>query len=261
MEEPRRLLDGGGTELEQGLLRAALEEESGPSSHSMRRAALALGVATGASTFTKTLWAAREALQPLGAKVVAGSVLVGSAALVAVPFAISPGPSGAPSVEAPTAQDGAAQEMKEAVQLPVDELESDAIELDSLELEQAIEPEPPLDAAPAKSHRHRASSAKVAPVPPGEAASTIAAEVSALDAARRSLDGGNPAVALSKLDAYKRDFPKGSLGQEALVMRIRALVAAGKSSEAESLAARFRAQNPESPYNKRIESIVSRGNH
>jgi hypothetical protein len=42
-----------------------------------------------------------------------------------------------------------------------------------------------------------------------------------------------------------------------MVMRIRALVHAGRNPEAESLAHRFRSANPQSPYNKRIDSIVA----
>jgi outer membrane protein assembly factor BamD (BamD/ComL family) len=86
---------------------------------------------------------------------------------------------------------------------------------------------------------------------------TIADEIAALDRARRSLDSGNPTRALLQLDTYSKLFPGGRLGQEAIVMRIRALVHAGRSPEAKSLARRFRSANPQSPYNKRIDSIVA----
>lgn len=254
IDEPERLLDGGGSDLERILLRAASDEE--PSSRSMRRTAVALAAATGTSTFTKSLWAAKEFVQPLtthAGKMVAGSVLVGSTAFVAAQV-------GAPSrSELPPALDSrppAAE--KGAVTEEVDDVTTDVEVIPHLDDLPAID-EPEEEPNTRKSTTRRLET--VAPVPSPEQEKvkrgTIADEIAALDRARRSLDSGNAGKALVQLDTYSKLFPSGRLGQEAMVMRIRALVHAGRGAEAESMARRFRSANPQSPYNKRIDSIVA----
>jgi len=244
MEEPRRLLGGEGTEFEKGLLQAALDEQ--PSSRALRHAAVALAAATGASTFTKTVWAAREFFQPLATKIVAGTVIAGSAAYVATHQ----------MDETPSMPERAA--LSESAQVGADVIDEHPEEVAELrEIEPQPEPTSTVDEAPT----NRAQATATPPSATSKRAApqcNIAQEVKALDGARRNLDSGNASAALNKLDAYSMEFAGGCLGQEALVMRIRALVQSGKRAQARALAESFRSKNPKSPYNKRIDSIVGR---
>jgi outer membrane protein assembly factor BamD (BamD/ComL family) len=73
---------------------------------------------------------------------------------------------------------------------------------------------------------------------------------------RAALSRGESQQALERLDAYARKHPRALLGQEAVLLRIEALVQAGRRGSASSLARRFLASQPQSPHRKRIESIV-----
>ena len=84
----------------------------------------------------------------------------------------------------------------------------------------------------------------------------LVAEITALDAARTALRAGNAAEALRDLDDYRRDFRHGRLVQEALVLRVEALVASGDKQSAEAIARRFLAKWPASPYAARVASLV-----
>lgn len=240
MEEPRRLLGGDGTDLERSLLSAAQDEK--PTSRGMQRAAVALAAATGASTFTKTVWAAREFFQPLTTKIVAGTVIAGSTAYVATQQLEGP-PAAEPAVAAVI--DERSRRAHPEEEAPPSEKPEEAAPDESaaiaLEAPEEI-PQKTLGSASTKQAKARCN---------------ISEEVKALDSARQSLDQGNASGALNKLSAYNAEFAGGCLGQEALVMRIRALVQSGRQSQAQALAKNFRARNPKSPYNKRIESIVA----
>lgn len=281
-DDPERLL-GGGSDFERTLLRSAIDEE--PSSRSMRKAAVALAAATGAGTFTKTLWAARDLAHPLttgAGKVVAGTVLLGSAAyLVATQSSLPPAPDDAfDNVSVPTAapiprgaDDGIDEDTAtgEAI-VQLDELQPEedhrpaeghrpADALDSpTSPRSAIAPTRidvrKLESAPSSATESKTTESKTTPQ---AERSTIADEIAALDAARRTLDAGNATGALARLDAYAKQFPRGRLGQEAMVVRIRALIGSGQHQRAEALASAFKKNNPQSPYNKRIDSIVTGG--
>ena len=61
------------------------------------------------------------------------------------------------------------------------------------------------------------------------------------------------------LDTYAAKFPRGSFGQEALVLRIRAIDQAGDSARATALAKSFVARFPNSPHVARLKPIAERG--
>jgi hypothetical protein len=73
--------------------------------------------------------------------------------------------------------------------------------------------------------------------------------------ARQVLDR-NPLVALSLCDEHQRDYPGGGLTQERELIAVAALLRLGRSSSAESRAARFRASYPSSPYLPRLDRLV-----
>jgi outer membrane protein assembly factor BamD (BamD/ComL family) len=81
-----------------------------------------------------------------------------------------------------------------------------------------------------------------------------------LDQARGAMDSGDPARALSMLDAYGARFPHGVMGPEASMLRIEALVASGDHSAAKRAADAFLQANPTSPYASRIQTLLGPSN-
>jgi hypothetical protein len=73
---------------------------------------------------------------------------------------------------------------------------------------------------------------------------TLAAEVSALDDARRALASGDAESALRSLDTYDRQFARRRLGPEAAVLRIESLVAQGRLDRARELGQALLAAEP-----------------
>lgn len=96
------------------------------------------------------------------------------------------------------------------------------------------------------------------PVPevPSVAPDTLAREIELLDGARGALRRGAPNEALATLDRFAKEFPRGRLSTEALVVRIDALVRAGRSAEARALGERFLSQNPSSTHAPRIKQLI-----
>src|SRR5262249_36587849 len=105
--------------------------------------------------------------------------------------------------------------------------------------------------APGAKHRD----ASVRPAGPEQpAAADLAAEVAALDEARSALNSGDADKALASLEAHRTTFSHGSLGPEAMVVRIEALLSQGKRAEARALAQGFLAQHPDSPSQERVRA-------
>ncbi len=85
----------------------------------------------------------------------------------------------------------------------------------------------------------------------------VADEVSALDGARSLLSSGRPAEALSALTAYEKAFPRPVLGEEALALKVEALVRAGRLPEASSLGNAFLERSPSSPVASRVRRSLA----
>ena len=81
-------------------------------------------------------------------------------------------------------------------------------------------------------------------------------ELSMLDRARNALGAGEPARALSILDAYSARFPRGSMVPEATVLRIEALVRAGDRDGAQRVGSAFLVRFPRNPYAARVQSLI-----
>lgn len=100
----------------------------------------------------------------------------------------------------------------------------------------------------------------IVPVPRVEArptaASALAAELGALDAARTSLSSGDATGALAKLDDYARAYPHGRLVLEAEVLRIDALSKAGQKAQAKRRAEAFLRRHPNSVLATRVRGYV-----
>jgi hypothetical protein len=59
------------------------------------------------------------------------------------------------------------------------------------------------------------------------------------------------------LDEYKTEFPNGGMTPEATVLRVRVLLAQGRTDAARALTDSFAAAHPSSPYTTQMLSLVS----
>jgi hypothetical protein len=125
----------------------------------------------------------------------------------------------------------------------------------------AVEPTTSVEAESKEPIRATAS-APVAPGPSaGESPPPVRIEITMLDEARRALSLGEPARALSILDAYLTRFPHGTMAPEATLVRIEALVKAGDRPAAERAAEALGTSDPDNPYRSRVRSLLALPNH
>jgi hypothetical protein len=92
--------------------------------------------------------------------------------------------------------------------------------------------------------------------PDAATASTLPAELAVLEHARGAIAAGDPALSLSLLDGYAGRFPRGSMGPEATMLRIEALVKVGNRGAAARTADALLAGDPGSPYAARVQSLL-----
>jgi hypothetical protein len=88
---------------------------------------------------------------------------------------------------------------------------------------------------------------------------TFGAQVTIIDRARAAALAGDPVAALQAVDEYDRRFPGGLLAEEALLLRIEAVVAREGRDAASSLAKRFLAEYPRSVHADRLRLLLTRG--
>ena len=81
-------------------------------------------------------------------------------------------------------------------------------------------------------------------------------ETKALDRAREALDAHRPSKGLRLLDEYRRRFPQGRLRPEATILRLAALLAAGRHQAADSLASQLLSDEAYVAYVPRIQSLL-----
>ena len=270
MTDPKRILDGGGTDLEQILLasgRAARPKATArwktevlfllaglgvvakvkaalPGSKLSARVVmryLAYGLGTSA-----TAWGAAHVLANRPSDPPAVEV-----AHVARPPA-SPRPVESPRIEA--------NKPDPAVERPLQPSEATTVHApaaapsDRNVTRATRDPRSSRSALATGSSTPPAASSTLASEP--AAGASVGGEIEELDRARGALSGGDARGAISALDRYQRAFPKGVLQQEALRLRVEAFVAAGDRATARSLADRFRVLYPNSPHAKRLNSLV-----
>lgn len=114
-----------------------------------------------------------------------------------------------------------------------------------------VSPLPPVEqAAPARGGRSDSSAS---------AAEDLSEQIKMIEAARAGVAAGDPQAALKALNAYGAKFPRGSFGQEATVLRIRAVDQSGDSARATAMAKSFVSRFPNSPHVARLKPIAERG--
>lgn len=109
---------------------------------------------------------------------------------------------------------------------------------------------PPASAAPIASAEVAPRDRPAAP----SASSAVRAEIEILKEAQAAL-GQSPARALTLAAEHERSHPRGMLGQERDMLRIQALAALGKESDARARAEAFRARYPKSAYLQRLDAM------
>lgn len=115
----------------------------------------------------------------------------------------------------------------------------------------------PANPAPSSAEpSRRAPAVSTPPRPPR--ASTLAAEVRALDAVRTAIAIGAHDQALRLVEGFHRDFPAAQLAADAEVLALEALAAQGNASELESRAARFLRRYPNDPQSPRVKALSAR---
>jgi hypothetical protein len=110
----------------------------------------------------------------------------------------------------------------------------------------------PAAAAPAIGGVHGDVSPSVMP----SAADAVAMQLAALGAVRAALAGGDPQRALALLSEFERRNRFSPLAEEVTVLRVDALVDAGRAAEATALAGAFLSAHPASVYAGRVRSKV-----
>jgi hypothetical protein len=241
MSEPRPTLGEALTEEEELLLRSALLDV--PPASGKRRALAAVGVAAAITTAAGTGGATAAATRVgVLVKWIAVGAIGGAAAYaveVAHPGTIRDADRRPPSAAGLTATGAPAS----APAAPRHEGSNPA-----------TAGSPPMDPSPPSPPRAVAR----APEPP-PARATLAAEVSALDDARRALASGDADGALRDLDAYDRSFARQRLRPEAIVLRIEVLLAQGHWRRARDLEHELTTTDPGSAYAKHVRSLLANG--
>jgi hypothetical protein len=119
----------------------------------------------------------------------------------------------------------------------------------------AVSPLPPVEEqapAVASAPRARTDASAAADADLGE-------QIRLIEAARAGVAARDAKAAMRALDSYAAKFPRGSFGQEATVLRIRAIDQAGDSARATAMAKSFVARFPNSPHVARLKPIAERG--
>jgi hypothetical protein len=120
----------------------------------------------------------------------------------------------------------------------------------------AVSPLPPVEKPAAvvtpAPHAARSDASAAANADLGE-------QIRLIEAARAGVAAHDVKSATAALDTYAAKFPRGSFGQEAMVLRIRAIDQSGDSARATALAKSFVARFPASPHVARLKPIAERG--
>lgn len=241
--EPRPWSEAGATEIEKALLRAGRAD--GPSKGADLRllaglqASLQASPPATAKPLTVTRWV----------KVGLVAVIAGGAAVVTHQLSRSHGLAPATNLVVPDAvAPVAAGRVPDDVMVPA----------------KTGEPTPPArDASPlvaanaqGRSSRLAKPSREASAKPPGGGEPSLGDETRALDHAREALEAHRPSQALRLLDEYRHTFPQGRLRPEATVLRLAALLAAGRRQAADSLASQLLSDAAYESYVPRIQSLL-----
>jgi hypothetical protein len=110
--------------------------------------------------------------------------------------------------------------------------------------------------APMSARRSaRSASSSVSP-PPSRRASTLSAEIEALDRVRAALARRDFDRAFALTERYGREFPEGQLAADVAALGIEALAGQGNHAEAKRRATLFLTRYRNDPHRARVEALV-----
>ncbi len=233
------------------LLQSAADD--GPAPAALDRELARLGLATAAGT------AALTAASGATAKVGAASLFSTTLAKVTIVATIAViGAAGYVAARAPTSTTATATATATATTAttataPIVATPIETAPVETASVAPASVAPAPVAPAPAKDHvgARPATSAAVAE----ELTRTLAAEVALVDRAR-TLARSSPGEAMTALDEYARTFPGGTLRDEAAVVRVEALLAAGHRADAERTAQPYLRDRPNTPIARRMTDLL-----
>ncbi|HVU04123.1 MAG TPA: hypothetical protein VHE30_20335 [Polyangiaceae bacterium] len=271
--DPTRLLDEEDDRFEARLLRTALRDE--PPEGAMNRAALALGVGASAGALVTAAAGAKAATAGAAASHVAKLGAVGIAKWVSIGLVsglvVTGGIRYAADPELRAAIVGTPEPARAAARTTIPAtrpalhaaLSEPSAEAAS-EPTKTVEPvreepkmAPPVLRAPGAPPVQAAAN-DPAPAPDLGRTQSLAAELAPLERARRALVTQDAEAALRELDSYERTPRSGVLDAEAEILRVEALLQAGRGSEARALAERSLARAPNGPHAARLREITRR---
>ncbi len=160
---------------------------------------------------------------------------------------------------APPASSAAPRTTAMAPPSPVAVPEAVPAQTSSVAVDQLPQAQPP-QAAPKSSN----PSSNPIPHPvPGSSASaddkdSFREQLALVESARHSLSQGKANDCLATLRRYDTKYPAGLFTEEAQVVRVEALMAAGQSDKAYDLARRLVAEAPNGPYADRLRALLSK---
>lgn len=269
MTGPRRLLDESLDDLELSLLRSW--RQSTPAPGATERAAAALGVAAAMTAPPATVGAAAAGMTAKAAAsaqvslavlakwcavgVASGAVALGSGHAVTGLFRADSGPADR-SIQAATAMPHRPQPSRSgsfSIKLPTEPPPTIPEESHPAAVGVGRRASTPLGAAPTR----RLGTQSTVPPPALPTSRSIGWEIAMLDQARRALADRDVGQALQLLDQFDRGGSTQTFGPEAMLLRIDALSAAGRSAEAGALARHYLQRHPSSPGSERLRALVA----
>lgn len=174
----------------------------------------------------------------IGAGVLGGVALSGTAALVTSPAAPPPSivATAKPAIALSAAALAPTSEAPSAPRMPEAAASSAEVDIPPLRSPAAVMAAPALEAL--------------------EVGVPLAAEVAAVDRARALLASGQAERGLAELVRYEREFPDARLLPEVLFLRLETYVRLGRDAEARSAASRLLRGFPQSPHAARARKVL-----
>jgi len=145
----------------------------------------------------------------------------------------------------------------QAVQQPTATLAGAPAFSGSVALPSATEPVEPSPAPPTAVSVPLKTSSVHRGTAPTDSDASKTAELELLTRARHADARGDYASVLASANEHERSYPNGRLSEEREVLRIKALVALGRVSEARGAAAKFRRQFPRSVLLQKVDGMLS----
>jgi hypothetical protein len=217
MKDPRRLLDGDGTEEQRALLRAAALEEPAPDGRA--RLLGALGVT--AVSVGEASAPAAPAPSTAGGGLTAGSSAASATKLVLLALG-SVALLGTGVLLWPRGEQSAARDAS----------------------------------SPSSADESATLPASDQPAPDAQPQGSVALEIEALERVRSELARKEGEAALTALRRYASEHPHGALAHEADVLRVEALLQAGDAPAALQLAQQLLRRHSDSPHRARLEALA-----